>query len=210
MDGTLTRTNQLIFDTFNYITEKYLNRTLSPDEITALFGPPEDSAIQRLVGEAVFNTAMEEFYDYYNQHHNDKAELYEGMSDVLNKLQSANISLGLFTGKGRVTTDITLEKLDLNKYFSVVITGHDVIQHKPAGEGIRRALRQMNIPANDALMIGDSVADVRASREAGVDIAAVLWDSFTYDRMIELDTHYRFLSINEFHEWINELVKNKL
>ncbi len=208
MDGTLTRTNQLIFDTFNYITEKYINRTLSPDEITGMFGPPEDSAVQQLVDESVYKSAMEDFYNYYSQNHNEKAELYDGIREVLNKLIDANIVLGLFTGKGRISTEITLEKFELNKYFSVVVTGHDVTQHKPSGEGIERALKQMSVSAKDALMIGDSVADVRASREAGVDIAAVLWDSYTYDKMIKLDTHYRFLSIDEFHRWIDELVKN--
>lgn len=208
MDGTLTRTNQLIFDTFNYITEKYINRTLTPDEITAMFGPPEDSAIQQLVNESVFKTAMEDFYNYYRHYHNEKAELYDGIKEILNQLHAANIVLGLFTGKGRTSTEITLEKFELQKYFSVVVTGHDVTQHKPSGEGIKRALQQMHVASEDALMIGDSIADVYASREAGIDIAAVLWDSHGYDRVIKLDTHYRFLSIDEFRRWIDELVKN--
>ncbi len=44
MDGTLTRTNQLIFDTFNYIAGKYEGRRYSEQEITAMFGPPEEGA----------------------------------------------------------------------------------------------------------------------------------------------------------------------
>ena len=36
IDGTLTATNNLIFATFNHVTEKYLGRTYTPKEITAL------------------------------------------------------------------------------------------------------------------------------------------------------------------------------
>jgi pyrophosphatase PpaX len=206
MDGTLTRTNQLIFDTFNYVTDKYSNRTYSPEEITKMFGPPEDIAMQRLVSESVYEDAMRDFYLYYRDQHAAKAKLYDGIKDTLQKVHDAGIPLGLFTGKGRTSTEISLEKFDLNKYFTVVITGHDVTRHKPSGEGIRRALQYMNIAPEDALMVGDSVADVRASREAGVDIAVVLWDSFGYDKVIAMETQYRFLSIDEFSDWMDKLI----
>jgi pyrophosphatase PpaX len=206
MDGTLTSTNQLIFDTFNYVTDKYSNRTYSPEEITKMFGPPEDIAMQRLVAESVYEDAMRDFYLYYRDQHTVKAKLYDGIKDTLQKVYDAGIPLGLFTGKGRTSTEITLKKFDLNKYFRVVITGHDVTRHKPSGEGIHRALQYMNIAPEDALMVGDSVADVRASREAGVDIAVVLWDSFGFDKVIALETQYRFLSIDEFSSWIDKLI----
>ncbi len=207
MDGTLTRTNQLVFDTFNHVTDKYLNRTYSPEEITAMFGPPEDIAIQKLVDKFDFENAMRDFYNYYREHHNTKAELHDGIREVLLTLNAADISLGLFTGKGRVSTEITLEKFGLNDYFAAVVSGNDVKRHKPAGEGIQRALHEMNIAAEDALMIGDSVADVNASREAGVDIAIVLWDSFGYNRVIKHETQYRFFTIEEFRQWIYKLIK---
>ena len=42
IDGTLTSTNQLIFDSFNFIAKKYLDKTFTDEEIIAMFGPPED------------------------------------------------------------------------------------------------------------------------------------------------------------------------
>ncbi len=208
MDGTLTRTNQLIFDTFNHVLEKYLGRKFSNKEITATFGPPEDVAIQNLVDESDFDSAMTDFYNYYRYHHNKKARLYDGISEILDTLYNENIILGLFTGKGRTSAEITLEKFNLKKYFSSVVTGHDVDRHKPSGEGITRALQEMKVSPADALMVGDSVADVKASREAGIDIATVLWDSYTYEQVIQLETKYRFLSIEDFRRWIFAVLKN--
>lgn len=207
MDGTLTRTNQLIFDTFNHVSDIYLNRRYSPEEITAMFGPPENIAIQRLVDAADTEHAMRDFYNYYTEHHETKADLYDGIREVLEKLRSADIMLALFTGKGRLSTEITLEKFGLHEYFPVVVSGNDVIKHKPAGEGIRRALDKMNLTETDAIMIGDSVADVKASREAGIDIALALWDSYSYERVIQYETRYRFYTIAELNRWIDKLIK---
>ena len=50
LDGTLARTNDLIFASFNHVSEKYLQKKLSPGEIIALFGPPEDGGLRRLLG----------------------------------------------------------------------------------------------------------------------------------------------------------------
>lgn len=52
MDGTLTRTNQLIIASFNHVAEKYFGIRLSPEEIIALFGPPEEGGLCRLPGSA--------------------------------------------------------------------------------------------------------------------------------------------------------------
>ena len=49
IDGTLTSTNDLIFATFNYVAEKYLKRSYSPKEITALFGPTEEVILEEMM-----------------------------------------------------------------------------------------------------------------------------------------------------------------
>ena len=51
IDGTLTSTNQLIFDSFNHIAKKYLNRTFTDDEIISLFGPTEDAILKEWCGD---------------------------------------------------------------------------------------------------------------------------------------------------------------
>ncbi len=47
------------------------------------------------------------------------------------------------------------------------VCGDDAIPGKPSGEGIRHLCRRLGIPAERALMIGDSVADMKAAQDAG-------------------------------------------
>lgn len=204
MDGTLTRTNQLIFDSFNHIVRKYTGRVMKDEEITALFGPPEEGAIVQIVGEEHLEEAMKEYLTFYRENHHRLAKLYPGIRDVLDDIRRRNTRLALFTGKGTHTTQITLEEFGLTPYFELVVTGNDVVEHKPSSEGIRKILDHFSLRPAEALMVGDSVADVNASHEAGVKIAAVLWDSYGRDRVLAMNTDYLFHHVEEFHRWLND------
>ena len=83
MDGTLTQTNQLIYDSFNHVAEKYINKRLPPAEIVALFGPPEQEAVEHMIGTQHIDAAMTEYYDFYRKHHPSAAVLYPGIREVL-------------------------------------------------------------------------------------------------------------------------------
>ena len=68
IDGTLTSTNQLIFDSFNFIAKKYLNKTFTDEEIISMFGPPEDVILKELCG-VKFEEAKKDYYKYYSDNH---------------------------------------------------------------------------------------------------------------------------------------------
>lgn len=202
MDGTLTQTNQLIFDSFNYIAVKYKGREYTESEITAMFGPPEEGALVGIVGQENLDQAMGEYLGFYRMHHDELARLYPGILDVLDYLKRRGIHRALFTGKGIHTTTITLEQFGLKPYFDFVVTGNDVVNHKPSAEGIHRILKHFELQPDEVLMVGDSVSDAKASREAGAKIAAVLWDSYSRDKVLQVSTDYVFHNVVEFSEWL--------
>jgi phosphoglycolate phosphatase/pyrophosphatase PpaX len=202
MDGTLTQTNQLIYDAFNDIAVRFQGRTYSPEAITAMFGPPEEGALLTIAGENRIDEAMHEYLKFYRAQHNDLARLYPGILDLLIWLKQRGVRLALFTGKGIHTTTITMEMFGLKPYFDFVVTGNDVVNHKPSSEGIRKILDHFSLSPDDVLMVGDSPSDVKASHEAGVRIAAVLWDSYSKEKMLQLKTDYVFHDVAEFSSWL--------
>ena len=202
MDGTLTQTNQLIYDAFNYIALKYEGRTHTNAEITAMFGPPEEGALLSIVNPDQLDQVMKEYLGFYRLHHHELAQLYPGILDVLAYLKERGIHRALFTGKGIHTTTITMEMFGLTPYFEFIVTGNDVVNHKPSSEGILRILKQFDLQPDQALMVGDSVGDVKASHEAGVKVAAVLWDSYGRDKVLQMRTDHVFHNVIEFSEWL--------
>ncbi len=202
MDGTLTQTNQLIFDSFNHVVEKYQGRRMTEDEIIALFGPPEEGALVTIVGEEQLPQALDEYLRYYRSNHRKLARVYPGMAELVRFLKEKGKHLAVFTGKGKHTTRITLEECGLVEYFDLIVTGNDVVHHKPDAEGINRILSHFGVRPEETLMVGDSIADVTASHEAGVKIAAVLWDSYAEERVKQMKTDYQFRSVGEFRRWL--------
>lgn len=205
IDGTLTRTNELIFATFNYIAEKYIGRTFAPREIIALFGPPEEGAIVKIVGEERLDEAMKDLYAYYAEHHRGMAALHPGIRETLVMLTEKGVTLAVFTGKGRRTAMITLEALGIEKHFRIVMSGSDVSRHKPDPEGIHKILQACSLDPAGVVMVGDAVADVRASRAAGVRSAAVLWDSYDTEAVLAASPDLVFRRVEEMNSWFHDV-----
>jgi pyrophosphatase PpaX len=202
MDGTLTQTSQLIYDSFNYIALKYEGKRYSESEITAMFGPPEEGALINIVGREKIGQAMKEYLEFYSANHNDLARLYPGIKEVVIDLKKRGVHVALFTGKGIDTTSITMDKFGLTPYFDYVVTGSDVVNHKPSAEGIHKIMQHFRLQPDEVLMVGDAVSDVKASREAGAKIAAVLWDSYGKEKVLQMKTDYVFHDVREFSDWL--------
>ncbi len=100
VDGTLTRTNELIFASFNHVALRHLGRAFTPAEIIALFGPPEEGALRKVFGAGEVDRAMEELLQFYAANHQTLASLHEGMESVLRFLKESGLRLAVFTGKG--------------------------------------------------------------------------------------------------------------
>ena len=202
LDGTLTHTNELIFATVNHVAEKYIHKRFQPAEITAMFGPPEEVVIERLVGPERLEQAMAEFYSFYETNHPHMADAYGGIRELIGNLKGAGMLLAVFTGKGKRTALITLEKIGIKNYFDLVVTGNDVKNHKPSAEGIRKVMNTFGLKADEVLMVGDSLSDVKAAREAGVRIAGVVWDPYAKDRIAATEVDFLFQSVQDFAGWL--------
>jgi pyrophosphatase PpaX len=200
IDGTLTSTNELIFATFNHIAEKYLQKQFTDKEITSMFGPTEDVILKQWCPDN-YEAARKDYYDFYEKNHS-MADLYPGIIEILDILKKKNILLSIYTGKGRDASIITLKKLKIYDYFNLIITGDEVKEHKPSPEGITQFLEKFNLPKDKVLMVGDSPADIKASRTAGVKIASVIWDSYSKEDVLKLNPDYLFNSVAGLKEFL--------
>lgn len=200
VDGTLTYTNQLIFDSFNHITKKYLGKTFSDEEIIALFGPTEDVILKEMCKDE-YDIARKEYYQYYKENHNI-ARTYAGIEMLIEDLFNNKIILGVFTGKGRTSALITLDELGLTDYFGLIVSGDDVVNHKPHPEGIIQFLEQYNLSPDEVLMVGDAPSDIKAAKAAGVSIASVIWDSYSEEEVRKLNSNNLFHSVDELRSFI--------
>jgi len=201
IDGTLTATNELIFATFNHITEKYLNRSYSPKEIIALFGPTEKVIIKEIMSEN-YDEAMHDYHQFYRANHNRMAKAFDGILDVIKELKNRDILLSIYTGKGRLSSEITLEEIGVINDFDMIVTGDDIEGHKPSPEGVDVFVNKYNLNRDRVLMIGDAPPDVKAAKSTGIKIASVLWDSYAKEEVLKMESDYYFNTVEELSEFL--------
>ncbi|MFN3693835.1 MAG: HAD family hydrolase, partial [Ignavibacterium sp.] len=110
--------------------------------------------------------------------------------------------LGIFTGKGRTSSLITLNFLGIRDLFEMIVTGDDVKNHKPSPEGIIKFIQTFNLKPEEVLMIGDAPSDIKAAKEAGVHIASVVWDSYSADEVRKLNKENVFETVEQLRNYI--------
>ncbi len=205
IDGTLASTNRLIFASFNYVMKKYANKTLTDEEIIALFGPPEDIILKQYFN-SKYEVVRKDYYDFYRRNHDSMVTRFKGMETLVTELSEQNMNLGIFTGKGRDSSLITLSWLGIHNCFDMIVTGDDVQNHKPSGEGITKLLNKFDVAASNSLMIGDAPSDITAAREAGCKVAVCLWDSYAKEKIVEMKPDYVLDTIDRLK---SVLIKSK-
>lgn len=201
IDGTLAATHNLVFESFNYVIKKYHNKKLTTEEIVALFGPTEDVILKEWMKEN-YEKARKDYYNFYESQHQELADIFPGLEEIIKFLKEKKIPLGIYTGKGRDTSLITLKAINLIDYFDLIITGDDVKEHKPSPEGINKFITSFNLNKDKVLMVGDTITDVIASKQAGVKCALVLWDEFSRSRYSNAEADYVFYTVDEFKKFI--------
>ena len=200
LDGTLADTLQLIFDSFNFVLQKYRSTELSPREIMSYFGPPEDVCIKNIMGDDDFDNVWHDYLKYYEDHINESV-VYRGIPELLSSLKNSGCRLGVFTGKGSDTTDMTLRHHGLKELFDVIVTGSNVVNHKPHPEGIELSLRLFNVDPDTAVLVGDSISDYKASVSAKIHFIAAMYDGFVQANKFDGTECTKVSSVQELSDY---------
>ncbi|MHB8472435.1 MAG: phosphoglycolate phosphatase [Gammaproteobacteria bacterium] len=152
--------------------ERLVQRAL----IDQLDGEPDDALYQR---------AYPIFIDLYAKNTSQRSVLYPGIRAGLDYLQAAGYALGCVTNKAAQFTLPLLRDLGVYDYFRIVISGDTLPQKKPDPAPLLHAAQYFHVAPGDALMVGDSVSDVKAARAAGFAIVCM---SYGYNHGIDIRT----------------------
>lgn len=125
---------------------------------------------------------------------------------MLDQLRNAGFQLGIVTGKGSRSAEISLREWKLDGYFDIVITGDDVTDPKPHPEGILLAMQKLGADPRETIYVGDSDADVIAGRAAGLQTVGVNWLAVTQKGgKFDPAPDYLFTDVQSFVDWILSL-----
>lgn len=122
-----------------------------------------------------YTSAYAIFERAYAQRLTAATGLYDGVLSVLSALVAGNITLGLITNKPRRFTLPLLQTLGIDHYFSDVLCGDDLKFKKPHPLPVLTALENLSVNAEQVIMVGDSISDIKSATAAGVKTVAVTY-----------------------------------
>ncbi len=123
------------------------------------------------------DTLFQRYLERYAAEPVRASQPYPGMVGALNALSSADLRLGVCTNKPQMPTDRLLARLGLDRYFGAVIGGDALPIKKPDPTHLLTVLERLDVDPARAVLIGDSVTDLKTARAAGTPCILV---SFGY------------------------------
>jgi phosphoglycolate phosphatase len=184
LDGTLIDSAPDIAHALNRATER---RGLEPfplNQVKEMIGGGVPQLIKRALAarslpvEGV-TQLVEEFIALYREELTTRTTVYDGGRELIEQLQREGRRLGICTNKNHGLTIEILQQLDLVKYFGSVLGECEGRARKPDPAPLLEVVAELGASPQDALMVGDSEADVACARAANMPVLVV---DFGYSR----------------------------
>ena len=186
MDGVLVDTEHAYLDLFRAFLVKHDKRIIE-DELLKVVGGDSKMTwkyISRLWGNE--NSAEEIREIFHTEYPSDvidyRGNQFPGIPEMLGKLKNKGYVLALASSSRMNAINRMLSELELQDYFSVVISGEDFKASKPNPEIYLDACEKLNLFPRECLVVEDSNYGIQAGKAAGMAVVAVRDHRFGQDQ----------------------------
>ncbi|WP_072802892.1 HAD family hydrolase [Rhodococcoides yunnanense] len=169
IDGTLVDSNYVHVDTWSRAFAD-AGVTVPSWRIHRCIGMDGDKLLEALVGSADSAVALEAkdlHSDYYDKA-SGRLQILPGARELLQRIEELGLTVVLATSAPESELAMLRDLLDVEEVLSAVTSAEDAEDAKPDPEIIDIALARASVTPERAVMVGDSVWDMKASRRAGV------------------------------------------
>lgn len=171
-DGTLTPSLPLWVKAFHIAVEK-VGASYTDEEVIRLF-------FYRGWAEAAAELKFESLEAFREEIHRGlriaftEAVLFPDVIAVLDRCRANGLRTAIVTSAPRVVLEDVIPRLQIHEHFDYVICADDVTNFKPHPEPVLTTLGALKCLPHEAIMIGDSTADILAGKAAGTATALFL------------------------------------
>lgn len=144
-----------------------------PVALERLFNLHDETQVQDLVNL---------YRDIYVIREQTPTPMFVGAVTLLNELHSAGVTLAVATGKARRGLERAWAESQTKSLFTVARCAQEVAS-KPHPQMLNEILAATQIPAQQALMVGDSIHDMEMARNAGVTAVGVTYGVHSAERL---------------------------
>lgn len=187
LDGTLLNTLDDLAASVNFALKEcgYPQRTI--DEVRHFIGNGVIKLMTRATPDTIskeeFEKCFQIFRSHYLEHMTDTTRPYDGIYELLEKLEENKIKTAVVSNKlhsgvvglcddffdGRLTCAFGVEKEE---------------ERKPSPLNVFKALKALDVSPEEAIYVGDSEVDVQTAINSGLDCIGVTWGFRERDELI--------------------------
>ena len=127
-----------------------------------------------------------ELFHTYKEHFKDHTQiispLFSGTIPLLESLKQQGYILAVATGKGRQGLEHNWQQSDTKHFFSASRTADDA-QSKPSPDMLQQLLSELNLTADQVLMVGDTTYDMAMAEAINMDRIGVSFGVHSADTL---------------------------
>ena len=172
LDGTLIDTAPDMANALNILLEEEEKDPLSYDVIRPIVSNGSIALVNLgfsdIQEENHLRYLKERYLEIYQERLCIDSKLFDGISELLDKIEQNNMNWGVVTNKPAWLTDPLIEQIGLAERAACIISGDTTQNRKPHPEPMYLACKQANSKPNECIYIGDAKRDIDAGKNAGM------------------------------------------
>ena len=173
IDGTLLDTFDMNMYPLMQIIREELGQEWTLEQLRPFYAQPGLKTIAEL-GIRDVETVYARWVAYVNAYEKG-AVPYPGMVDALTRIRAAGIRQAVVSSKMHRQYEIDMGRYGMDAYMETAVLAEDTERHKPDPAPILECLRRMGLRPEEVIYIGDTLSDLQAARNAGVDFGLAGW-----------------------------------
>ena len=208
LDGTLLNTIGDLADAVDYVMR---SRNL-PEHTNAEYRQMVGGGIKRLVERALptelaqneqyVEECVTQFRHYYVDNIDRYTIPYEGIQELLHKLQNDGVMLAVASNKFQHGTERLVAKFFGDIEFVAIEGNREGAPLKPDPQIVTGILSRVGIAPERAVMIGDSGIDIRTAQAAGIDSIGVAWGFRFAEELFEAGAKRVVSEVDELRRYL--------
>jgi len=174
-DGTLIDTNDVILASWQHTYRYFLGHDVSVEHITKTFGEPLMKTLAREFPDVPPQESAEVYRTYQRKIAADMVKLFPDVVEMLQAVKDKGYKMGIVTSRTKESTMNYLEMFNIGGFFDGLVSCDDTNIHKPNPEPLLMGLEKLGASAEESIMVGDSIFDIKCANNAGVKSVLVDW-----------------------------------
>ena len=170
MDGTLFDSEKIYKNSW-IETAKYFGKERGAELADKVSGAGE-AGCRKLIHEFYPDVDVDKFFMHVvntavKVFENDGVEMMKGVTEILTYFNEHGVKMAIASSSSIEVISRNIERADIKKFFSAVVSGDDVEHGKPAPDIFLKAAKKINLPANECYVFEDSFNGIRGAKAAG-------------------------------------------